>query len=95
MRNAALDELRRRRRIAALPEELSAGEDPDDTARRVTVRQALAQLDPRDRELVALRFHGGLDHNEIAAVLGISPTNASTRLHRALTRLREACHVPS
>lgn len=25
-------------------------------------------------------------------MLGISPTNASTRLHRTLTRLREACH---
>ena len=95
VRNAALDELRRRKRIAALPDHASAPEDPDETARRITVRAALAELDPRDRELVALRFHGGLDHNEIAGVLGISPTNASTRLHRALTRLREACHVPS
>ena len=98
VRNAALDELRRRKRIAALPAEIAPPtppDDPDETARRITVRAALAQLDPRDRELVALRFHGGLDHNEIAGVLGISPTNASTRLHRALTRLREACHVPS
>jgi RNA polymerase sigma-70 factor (ECF subfamily) len=98
VRNAALDELRRRRRTAALPAEIGPpGEldDPDEAARRVTVRAALAQLEPRDRELVALRFHGGLDHNEIAGVLGISATNASTRLHRALTRLREACHVPS
>ena len=95
MRNAALDELRRRKRIAALADDVGTSDDPDETARRITVRAALAQLDPRDRELVALRFHGGLDHNEIAGVLGISPTNASTRLHRALTRLREACHVPS
>jgi len=95
VRNAALDELRRRKRIAALPDAVRAPDDPDETARRITVRAALAELDPRDRELVALRFHGGLDHNEIAGVLGISPTNASTRLHRALTRLREACHVPS
>ena len=95
VRNAALDELRRRKRIAALADDVGTSDDPDETARRITVRAALAQLDPRDRELVALRFHGGLDHNEIAGVLGISPTNASTRLHRALTRLREACHVPS
>lgn len=98
VRNAALDELRRRKRIAALPEETgppAPPDDPDETARRMTVRAALAQLDARDRELVALRFHGDLDHSEIAAVLGISPSNASTRLHRALTRLREACHVPS
>src|SRR6476469_4599070 len=98
VRNAALDELRRRKRMAALPAEIAPptpADEADETARRITVRAALAQLDDRDRELVALRFHGGLDHNEIAGVLGISPTNASTRLHRALTRLREACHVPS
>jgi RNA polymerase sigma-70 factor (ECF subfamily) len=94
-RNAALDELRRRRRTAPLSDDACAADDTDEAARRMTVRVALAQLDPRDRELVALRFHAGLDHNEIAGVLGISPTNASTRLHRALIRLREACHVPS
>ena len=35
------------------------------------------------------------DHAEIAGVLGISPSNAGTRLHRAVHRLREACHAPS
>jgi RNA polymerase sigma-70 factor (ECF subfamily) len=28
-------------------------------------------------------------------VLGISASNAGTRVHRAVTRLREACHAPS
>jgi RNA polymerase sigma-70 factor (ECF subfamily) len=99
-RHAALDELRRRRRHATLAAEPGTGEpaiddDLADPVRRATVRAALAGLDPRDRELVALKFFAGLDNTEIAGVLGISASNAGTRLHRAVHRLREACHAPS
>ena len=101
-RNAALDELRRRRRTVALAAEpadletaaASGGEDGESAVRRATVRAALAGLEARDREVIALKFHAGLSSAEIGAVLRISPTNASTRVHRALTRLREACHAP-
>jgi RNA polymerase sigma-70 factor (ECF subfamily) len=41
---------------------------------------------------VALKFAGGLGNAEIARVLGVSESNAGTRLHRVLTKLREACH---
>ena len=93
-RNAALDELRRRRRSAALlgePEDEAARVDEDDetAVRRATVRAALAALDPRDRELIALKFHAGLDNAELAAVLGVSVSNAGTLVHRAMTKLRE------
>ena len=102
-RNAALDELRARKRTAALltdPEDPDARHDDgaaDDEAalRRATVAAALAQLDPRERELIALKFHAGLDNAEIAKVLDISVANAGTRVHRAVTRLRKACHAPS
>jgi len=103
-RNAALDELRSRKRTAALlsdpedPDSGGASHDPaDDEAalRRAAVAAALAQLDPRERELIALKFHAGLDNAEIAKVLGISVANAGTRVHRAVTRLRKACHAPS
>jgi RNA polymerase sigma factor (sigma-70 family) len=101
-RNAALDELRARKRNAALlsdPEDLDARRD-DDTGdesalRRAAVAAALAQLDPRERELIALKFHSGLNNTEIAKVLNISVANAGTRVHRAVTRLRKACHAPS
>jgi RNA polymerase sigma factor (sigma-70 family) len=90
-RNAALDELRRRKRTATLPTEPpAAGADETDLAlRRAAVRSALAELPARDRELIALKFHAGLDNAELAAVLGVSVSNAGTRLHRALTKLRE------
>jgi RNA polymerase sigma-70 factor, ECF subfamily len=95
-RNAALDELRRRRRVAGLavePADDSPG--PEDTAnsalRRGVVRAALAALEPRDRELLALKFFAGLSNGEIAAVLGVSQSNAGTMLHRAVRKLRKAC----
>ena len=53
------------------------------------MRRALAQLAPRDREIVLLKFHGQLTNAELARTLGISESNAGTRLHRALERLRE------
>lgn len=97
VRNAALDELRRRRLRAALesdPAEVLApdpGFDAETAIRRETVRAALDTLEPRDRELVALKFAGGLTNAEIARVLGLSESNAGTRLHRVLEKLREAC----
>jgi RNA polymerase sigma factor (sigma-70 family) len=97
-RNAALDELRRRKRHAQLvaePEDLSAttAEDGADSAvRRTVVRAALDALSPRERELVSLKFHAGFTNAEIARVLGVSESNAGTLLHRTLTKLRKACH---
>jgi RNA polymerase sigma-70 factor, ECF subfamily len=96
-RNAALDELRRRRRVAALvfePDSLTGADEfgeSDATLRRAVVRSALASLPPRERELIALKFHAGLTNAELARVLGVSESNAGTRLHRTLEKLRRAC----
>src|SRR6476620_10240610 len=96
-RNAALDELRRRGRVAELPPEpedrTSAGppELAEASARREDVLRALDKLEARERELIALRFDGGLSHAEIAEVLDITATNASTMVHRVVTKLRKAC----
>ena len=77
--------------------------DPEDTGqpaaedhaehalRREVVRSALTVLDPRERDLVALKFAGGLSNAEIARVLGTSESNAGTLLHRTVTKLRKAC----
>jgi RNA polymerase sigma-70 factor, ECF subfamily len=96
-RNAALDELRRRRRRATLAAEPADQqlpgpyEEAERTFTREQVRGALASLDPRDHDLVALKFAGGLSNGEIARVLGISETNVGSRLHRAVEKLRKAC----
>ena len=89
-RNAALDELRRLKRTAPLAAEPASPDDElERTLCRAAVRTALAAMPARDRELIALKFHAGLDNAELAAVLGVTVTNAGTRLHRALTKLRE------
>jgi RNA polymerase sigma-70 factor, ECF subfamily len=96
-RNAALDELRRLGRqaeLAAEPADLVAApahESAEASERRLTLAAGLAALEPRERELIALKFFAGLSNAEIAAVVGISASNAGTRLHRAVTKLREAC----
>lgn len=94
-RNAALDELRRRKRTAPLFSD-PADEQPADVPdplRRTAVHAALAGLDPRERELVLLKFLAGLSNAEIADVVGTSATNVGTRLHRVVLKLREACHA--
>ena len=96
-RNAALDELRRRGRQAEMAAEhadphASSGVDEAEAGlRRAALAAAVAQLSPRERELVALKFFAGLSNGEIAAVIGVSESNAGTRIHRVLVKLREAC----
>ena len=96
-RNAALDELRRRGRQAELTaepadlESFGAAEGAEHDERRLTVAAALERLEPRERELIALKFFAGLANAEIAQVIGLSESNAGTKLHRAMTKLREAC----
>jgi RNA polymerase sigma-70 factor, ECF subfamily len=91
-RNAALDELRRRNRIAQPDAEAPAPiANPADAAvDRAALQQALDSLDGRERELVALKFFAGLSNAEIAAVLHTSETNAGTRLHRVIEKLRRS-----
>jgi RNA polymerase sigma-70 factor (ECF subfamily) len=97
VRNAALDELRRLRRQARLPAEPVDAADPrsvdpaERTELRLALNRAVGELAPRDRELVALKFFAGLSNGEIARVVGTSESNVGTRLHRLITRLREAC----
>jgi RNA polymerase sigma factor (sigma-70 family) len=53
------------------------------------VEEALRELSPGEREVIALRVLLDLDGPSAARVLGISQTACSTRLSRALKRLEE------
>ncbi len=50
--------------------------------------QALAYLTELEREVVLLRFAGGLSNEEIAGVVGSNVNAVKGRLHRALKKLR-------
>ncbi len=50
----------------------------------------LARLADRERELVALKYGGGLTNRAIARLTGLSESNVAVILHRTLQTLRSA-----
>jgi RNA polymerase sigma-B factor len=57
---------------------------------RTALRPLLAQLDPRDRHILVLRFFHGYTQSQIAAEIGMSQMHVSRLLTRTLSRLRTA-----
>ena len=58
------------------------GETLDAAARRDRVRHVLADMKPRDAQLVLLR-HSGLSYKELALAVGVSPSSVGSLLTRA------------
>ena len=68
------------------------GQGPDVAAEavdRITLRAALARLDERDHELLALRYGADLKVRDIGTALGMTTGAVKVALHRAVGRLRE------
>jgi RNA polymerase sigma-70 factor, ECF subfamily len=59
-----------------------------ETTERLAVHDALARLDERERELVALRYGADLSVRRIARIVGMKPNAVDVALHRARGRLR-------
>lgn len=57
--------------------------------RRQSIRSALEQLTPRDKELLLLKYTEDWTYGQIAEHLGISHSAVEARLHRARQRMRE------
>ena len=93
-RNVAIDHFRRR--VAHEPldaaSNVAAPGSPELDAIRESDRRRiallLAVLDERSREIIALRYGGGLTNRAIARLLGLSESNVGTILHRAIAELR-------
>ncbi len=80
---------RRRHRLAqAVEAAVPPGDDGPGDGRAEQVRQAMAQLRPKDREALTLVVRDGLSHAEAAQVLDCSTGALSVRLSRARARLR-------
>jgi RNA polymerase sigma-70 factor (ECF subfamily) len=91
-RNCISDLVSARQRLhdprAADPE--SSPQDVElETGRRLTLRGAVARLDDRERELLALRYGADLTARQIGAILGLRKNAVEVALHRALARLRD------
>lgn len=57
------------------------------------VLEAIAGLTPREQEIIALRFVGGLTNHEIGQAMGLSDSNAGVILFRALRKVRDQLGV--
>ena len=93
-RTVAIDwfraESRRKRREETYARDLGDSvEAPFGDDMSAPLEEALRELSPAEREVVALRVLLELDGPSAARVLGISQTACSTRLSRALQRLEE------
>jgi RNA polymerase sigma-70 factor (ECF subfamily) len=62
-------------------------QQPSDSAELRTIRRVFGTLPAADQELLALVGWEGLDHGEIATVLGCTRNAVRIRLHRARKRL--------
>jgi RNA polymerase sigma-B factor len=57
---------------------------------RVLLRDGLARLAPREREIVRLRYCEGLTQREIARAVGVSQMHVSRLLRRSVASIRES-----
>jgi RNA polymerase sigma-70 factor (sigma-E family) len=80
---------RRRERLTVEPPErgqVDAGIEEIDN--RLGLWRLVADLPPRQRTVLVLRYHDGLADSTIAEMLGISPATVRSQAMRALARLR-------
>jgi len=92
-RRVLANQARANNRRRSLSEKLHAERPPasaDEDPRVVRVHEALAALDPHDRELLLLVEWEGLAPAEVAAVLHRPAVAVRVRLHRARARFRAA-----
>jgi RNA polymerase sigma-70 factor (ECF subfamily) len=92
VRDAARMSSRRERLLAVYrpaPQALPVADDLMERRERVgEVRRALAQLRPRDQQLLHMREEG-FTYDEMAQAVGVAPTSVGTLLARALKRFSE------
>jgi len=85
---------RQQRRLELLREQSESAVEPEPTSmeradERDLARRAIAMLGERDRDALLMREEG-LDYDEIARALDLSPGSVGTTLSRARRRLLEA-----
>jgi RNA polymerase sigma factor (sigma-70 family) len=89
--NQARQMVRARGRRAVREIAVSSTDEPSashDRDAEIDLVNALANLDPDDRALLALRYVAGFDSNELARATGLTPSGTRARLARLLDRMR-------
>ena len=93
-RNLVLDRYRARARSPELSEPQQVATRPASQDVQVAVNQALALLEPMDRDVFLMREVAGLGYEEIAAACELSPDAVRSRIHRTRLRLRSQLAAP-
>jgi RNA polymerase sigma-70 factor, ECF subfamily len=70
------------------------GDLETESVERIDLQRAVLALDPRDRELIALRYGADLTARQIGKLLGERTNTVEVALHRALDRLRPMLAEP-
>lgn len=73
---------------AEVPDVIDSSAFEETLATRLELREAVAALPERDREVIALRFGADLTSKQIARILGLRTNTVEVTLHRALAGLR-------
>ena len=93
MVNEHISGWRKRRKLiehatSEIPDTVVVPDPSDATVRQILVNRALAQLSPRQRAVLVLRFYEDLTEVQTAAELGISVGTVKSHAHDALAKLR-------
>lgn len=95
-RNKAIDAGRatsRRPEALAEPDEIAAEPEADPAAMDGQIWSAVAELPPKQREAVVLRFCADLRYREIGLTMDCSEAAARRSVHEALTKLRKSSEI--
>jgi RNA polymerase sigma factor (sigma-70 family) len=87
--NVSIDLIRERRNQPQASEHPPEQAGGSDAGLKHALREAIAQLEPRDAEMFALRFFEGLSNEEIAAAFGMNKFHVAVVLHRTRGRLQK------
>jgi RNA polymerase sigma factor (sigma-70 family) len=88
-RNCVADAVAARLPTVAEPPELGDdGRLEEEAVERITLAAAIASLDEREQDLIALRYGADLTAKRIGEALGLSTNAVEVALHRALGHLR-------
>ncbi len=79
---------------AALPERPDSAPGAEAADDRDVLARALAQLPPRQRTVVVLRYYQDMSEQEVAAAMRCSVGTVKTQASRGLARLRELTDSP-
>ena len=74
--------------------ELGSDDHSWQAAARIDLHRAVARLDARSRDLVALRYGADLSSKDIGRIYEMSPGAVDVALHRALSELRAMLEAP-